>query len=293
MVSYISVFLLFPSTMIGWSNSVTMNANHTLSATANSSQEAVTFKHLLLVYPNTAVAYKKGGQNKYYEGSIDNTTKNVVINAFKNLPNLIMDGSNSIVSTTSDIVEIDHPVTKLSVLGGDYYWLSPEDINVDISLYAPNRKYDSVHVLWNNGPIDTYWGLGGVFINNGTTTYDSIIFGSGWWWTGIGEMYGEPFLHEWLHGVCRFYASLGYDMPESDADGASSHGYSKSATEGWMPYYRDLMRGTVWEPKLSKYTGITSDAWQSTTPRNSAGSSALDHFSQTRTKKPGMVRKRR
>jgi hypothetical protein len=262
------------------SGSVIMNTNHTLTSICQ--KGAVTYNHLLLVYPKTSAAYKKEGQDKYYEGSIDDTTKNAAINAFKNLPNLITDGSNSIVSTKYDIVVIDHPITKLSVLFGDYYWLSPNDIHADLSLYAPNRKYDSVHVLWNNGPIDTYWGLGGVFINNGTSTYDSIIFGYDWWWTGPGEYYGGVFLHEWLHGVCRFYESLGYDMPDGDADGAEAHGYSHSNTEGWMPYYRDLMRGKVWEPKKSKYTGITKAAWFHATPSNYVGSSALDRLPPTR-----------
>jgi hypothetical protein len=277
---YKNLVVKLDGNLVASSGSVIMNTNHTLTSICQ--KGAVTYNHLLLVYPKTSAAYKKEGQDKYYEGSIDDTTKNAAINAFKNLPNLITDGSNSIVSTKYDIVVIDHPITKLSVLFGDYYWLSPNDIHADLSLYASNRKYDSVHVIWNNGPIDTFWGLGGVFINNGTSTYDSIIFGYDWWWTGPGEYYGQVFLHEWLHGVCRFYESLGYDMPDGDADGAEAHGYSHSNTEGWMPYYRDLMRGKVWEPKKSKYTGITKAAWFHATPSNYVGSSALDRLPPTR-----------
>ncbi len=71
-------------------------------------------------------------------------------------------------------------------------------------------------------------------------------------------------------------------MPDGDADGAEAHGYSHSNTEGWMHYYRDLMRGKVWEPKKSKYTGITKTAWFHATPSSYVGSSALDRLPPTR-----------
>ena len=229
--------------------------------------ELCTYYHLLIIYPNTDVTYFKDGMQQSFKGSMSDSLKTTVINAFKNLPILIEDGSAGAVSSYYGIVEVSHPVSKITSLGGNCYWLSPQDIEEDLKLYAPKGKYDSVHVVWYNGPIDSYFGLGGIFINDGTTTFSSLIAGQEWWWTGIGEALGEPFLHEWLHGVCRFYASLGYPMPEGDADGADEHGYTKSSTEGWMKYYRDLMQGKVWEPKLSKYTGITKEAWSKGTPR--------------------------
>jgi hypothetical protein len=194
--------------------------------------------------------------------------KTTVINAFKNLPNLIKDGSLDFVSSTCDIIEISRPITQITQLSGNNYCLSDQDIQTELNLYAPKGKYDSVHVVWNNGPIDAYFGLGGSFVNSGTTTFSSFIVAQEYFWTGLGENFGEPFLHEWLHGVCRFYASLGYPMPAYDADGATQHGYTKSPTDGWMGYYRDIMRGQVWEPALSRYTGITNEAWGSGTPNS-------------------------
>jgi hypothetical protein len=229
--------------------------------------ELCTYYHLLIIYPNTDVTYFKDGMQQSFKGSMGYSLKTTIINAFKNLPILIENGSAGVVSSTYDIVEVSHPVSKITSLEGNCYWLSPQEIEEDLKLYAPKGKYDSVHVVWYNGPIDSYFGLGGIFINDGTTTFSSLIAGQEWWWTGIGEALGEPFLHEWLHGVCRFYATLGYTMPEGDADGADEHGYTESSTEGWMKYYRDLMQGKVWEPKLSKYTGITKEAWSKGTPR--------------------------
>ena len=225
------------------------------------------YNHLLLVYPNTDVTYYENGVQKTFKGSMSEDLKNTVIKAFKNLPNLILDGSASVVHSTYKIVVISTPIEKIDKLG-DYYWVSPQDIKTDLSLYAPEGKYDSVHVIWYSGPLKTYFGLGGVFINNGKSTFSSIIAGQTWWWTGLGEAFGEPILHEWLHGVCRFYKGKGYPMPVGDADGADEHGYTKSATDGWMSYYRDLMQGKVWEPTLSEYTGITKEAWLSETPNN-------------------------
>ena len=227
-----------------------------------------TYHHLLLIYPCTDVTYFQSGSQQTFRGCMSDDLKETIISAFKNFAeNLVKDGSGGMVSSTYDIVEIPHPVTRITSLGGDRYWLSPQDIEEDLKMYAPKGKYDSVHVVWYNGPIDSYFGLGGIFINEGTSTFSSLIAGQEWWWTGMGEALGEPFLHEWLHGVCRFYENLGCPMPEKDADGAEEHGYTKSSTEGWMRYYRDLMQGKVWEQKLSKYTGITKEAWSRGTPR--------------------------
>ena len=228
------------------------------------SSSVCTYRHLLLIYPNTDVAYVENGTARTFKGNMSAELKTTIIDAFKNLPNLIRNGSDDIVNSTIQIMEISHPITKIAALGSDFYWLNPMCIEEDLELYAPPGAYDSVHVVWHSGAYSgpkAYFGMGGVFINNDTTTFDSIIGGEAWWWTGLGEAFGEPFLHEWLHGVCRFYSKLGYQMPEGDADGATSHGYSKSSTEGWMPYYRDLMRGHVWEPKVAAFTGITMEAW--------------------------------
>ena len=230
----------------------------------------VVYYHLLLIYPSINVQYTNNGETRHFSGTMDQSLKSTIVRAFQNLPNLIMDGTNTLVLSEYDVIEISSPVTRLSRLGNGLYWLSPDDIKADLEQYAPPGKYDSVHVVWHNGPIDSYFGLGGIFINEGSTTYSSLIGGEEYFWTGLGEAFGEPFLHEWLHGVCNFYQSLGFAMPEGGPDGAELHGYSKSSFEGWMPYYRDLMRGEVWEPSLGRYTGITPEAWLSGTPRQRA-----------------------
>ena len=223
-----------------------------------------TYKHLLLIYSSTNVTYLDGDEEKTFIGNMSADLEETVINDFKNLPNLITDGSQGVVSSTYQIIEISHPVTKITSYPEGYYWLSPTDIAEDLELYAAVGIYDSVHVVWYSGPIKVNWGMGGIFINKGTTTFSSIIAGQVSWYDSTHQV----FLHEWLHGVCAFYANLGYPMPALTADGGPSHGYNWTSTEGLMQYYRDLMRGLVWEPTLSEYTGITKQAWTQATPNS-------------------------
>jgi PKD repeat protein len=232
--------------------------------TVRAADSCPTYRHLLLIYPNTDVDYVKDGITHRYTGTMSDSLKATIETAFASLTGLVTDGSAGVASSTSQVIEVSRPVTHISPIGDDKYWLSDVDVGGDLQLYAPVGVFDSVHVVWNNGPIDAYFGLGGIFVNNGTATFSSLIAGQDFFWTGA--RIGEPFLHEWLHGVCRFYANLGYIMPDGDADGAGSHGYVHSDTDGWMGYYRDLMQGQVWEPRLSRYTGITEEAWHRGTP---------------------------
>ncbi len=78
-------------------------------------------------------------------------------------------------------------------------------------------------------------------------------------WAWHREAPGEVWLHEWLHGVCDYFAKQGHTIPMSDADGAEIHGYVRSQTAGWTNYYRDLLTGNVAEN--GKLVGIPRSAW--------------------------------
>ena len=133
------------------------------------------YKNLLLVYPNTDVHYIKQASATHFKGSLDKDLINTVIAAFKNVPNLVNEAADGVINFEYEIVEIQKPITSVASLEGGKYWVSPENIADDLANYAPAYKYDSIHVLWNSGPIDTYWGLGGVRINKGTSTYSCLI----------------------------------------------------------------------------------------------------------------------
>jgi len=219
------------------------------------------YHHLLLLYPSVDVRYVEDGSVKSFAGTMSGEMMSTITSAFIDFTYLTGELSYGAVLSTYTIILVPHPLTRLSydsVLG---YWPSPEDVREDLENYAPYGTYDSVFVVWYNGPIRLpYFGLGGIFINNGSTIYSVVTSHEEWVWRAGGRP-GEVFLHEWLHGVARFFSSLGYIMPEGDADGAEIHGYVWTHEEGWTRYYRDLMQGRVWEPKIKAYTGITREMW--------------------------------
>lgn len=185
--------------------------------------------------------------------------KQLIIYHFENFAKLTNELSGGAVKVVYDVVVVPRTLRRISPIY-EGYWVSPEDVKEDLKLYVPPGVYDAVFVVWYSDAIDVkYFGLGGVFID-GEVIYSSIASLEEWAWR-LGPKPGELFLHEWLHGVTFFFSSLGYDMPEGGPDGAEKHGYRWSPAEGWTPYYRDLMQGRVWEPKLNRYTGITREMW--------------------------------
>jgi hypothetical protein len=238
--------------------------SETEAATSSSTivQPTIVHQHLLLLYPNINVDYTRDGVVQNFQGSMSPTLKSAVTEAFKNLPNIIANATDGFVSAEYTIQEIQTPITKISIHSADHYWLSDLDIASDIETYAPPGKYDAIHVVWHNGGstgVPSYFGMGGLPLNNETMTYSSLVGGETFWWNGLGEYPGEPFLHEWIHGVSRFFTAKGYQLPAKDADGATEHGYQKSNTDGWMAYYRDLLQGKVLENDIR--LGITKDIW--------------------------------
>lgn len=225
------------------------------------------YKHLLLLYPNSDISYYQDGAGRQYTGSLTSSHQEAIVDSFKNIPYLTIDQSGNTVFSSLDIKVIGRALTTISPIFDHSYWVEPGDIQSDLDSYAPEGRYDSVHVVWNSGPMASeYWGLGGMLLGMGPkkTTYSCLIAGAEWWWVDANAVQaniGGVFLHEWLHGVCAFYRSLGYAMPERDADGAELHGYTNTTPEGWAPYYRDLMQGKVWEPSLGRYTGIGPRVW--------------------------------
>jgi hypothetical protein len=69
-------------------------------------------------------------------------------------------------------------------------------------------------------------------------------------------------------------------MPQHNADGGGSHGYTQSPVTGWGRFYRDLMTGRVMENGRmigingrmiginGRMIGITPEAWLSGTIRS-------------------------
>ncbi|MBX3056703.1 MAG: hypothetical protein KF770_09550 [Anaerolineae bacterium] len=223
------------------------------------------WKALLLVYKNIDSDYTDSqGTTQHLTYTLSETEIADGVFAFRRYAALAHNGSNAEAFVQYDIIYVDRPLTTLTLLGENLWWPSPTDTEPELDAYIP-QNYDSVFVLWpqtnfaTGQQIPSYWGLG-----MGTTswangaTYATVANAESWAWTT--PTIGEPWLHEWLHGVSPFYADRGFPMPAGDADGGGSHGYTWDPATGWMAYYRDLMTGNVLDN--NQLTGITAVAWQ-------------------------------
>lgn len=254
----------------------------TTNATAyNFNQATPYWRTLLLVYKNIDVSYTDGdGQARHLTHSLPETEITDGVNAFREYAALVYEGSDRATFAQIDIIYVDRPLSSLSALGPNLWWPSPADTAPELNSYVPDT-YDSVLVLWpqtnfsTGQQIPSYWGLGMEASSwSAGATYGTVANAPTWMWE-IPTM-GEPWLHEWLHGVSPFFANKGFAIPENNADGASGHGYERSPTTGWMAYYHDLMTGQVLED--GQLMGITAAAWQTGSIRGNWAGIFADYF---------------
>lgn len=221
---------------------------------------------LLLVYRELDVKLDLGGwRRRRFHHLATSEGIEEALASFRGFPDLVTQLTNGVARVEIDIVESDRLLTSLTRESSTRFWPSPADTEPEIDEVAPAGEYDSVFIFWpqhdyvglTSVPSDA-WGLAlpPTAGSNGAT-YAAIANAPAAAWRG--ESRGEVWLHEWLHGVCGGYAQQGLAMPTRDADGAELHGYQRSATEGWVSYYRDLMNGNVLENGLR--VGIPVEAW--------------------------------
>jgi hypothetical protein len=218
---------------------------------------------ILIVYRR--IEFRPKGKSAEFVYSLSDNEINDAVESFGNFPRLVTELTNGLVSIQADVIPAGRSLTTLTALGRDQYWPSPNDTRSELDLFAPAYRYDSVFVLWpQTNLLSGYsipspgWGLAiaaGDWSN--AATYATVANASSATW--IVPRNGEVWLHEWLHGVCAFYADLGYPMPDGDADGGCRHGYKQSPVSGWTDYYRDLMTANVLEN--GRRLGIPLEAW--------------------------------
>ncbi len=202
--------------------------------------------------------------------------------AFRRFPGLVYDCSDQQTLVLYDVVYIDRPLTSLSHLNEKLYWISPEDTQPELETYVSSGAYDSVMILW---PQSNYkrglqiptggWGLAsGGYERTYGATYATLIPARDQAWE-IPTI-GEPWLHEWLHGVAAYYRTQGCALPTHDADGSHLYGYTRSETAGWLLYYRDLMTGQVVQGNQT--LGIAAATWQQGGIRGHCLRAFVDYF---------------
>jgi hypothetical protein len=187
------------------------------------------------------------------------------IESFRHFPESVTELTHRLVLIESDIVFAERNLATLTATGPQQYWPSPDDTRQELDTLASPYRYDSVFVLWPQNNFATGssisspgWGLAiSASSWSNWATYATVANARSATWN-VPRL-GEVWLHEWLHGVCGFFADRGVSMPDGDADGGGRHGYKQSPVSGWTDYYRDLMSGSVLEH--GRRLGIPLEAW--------------------------------
>jgi hypothetical protein len=233
------------------------------------------WKSLFLIYPSIDVRYRcHGKRSKRFVHALSEQEIRDAVDSFAQFPALVEELTSGRAGIEYQIHTIERELTSVTQIGQGMFWPSPDDTREEIDRFASAGTYDSIFVLWPQRDLAADlsiqsggWGLAIAASRwSNEATYAAVANTESWRWQI--PVIGEVWLHEWLHGVCAFFASQGYLMPHGDADGGARHGYNQSPVSGWTDYYRDLMSGNVLEN--GKRTGIPLDAWQSTALRAAA-----------------------
>ncbi len=237
---------------------------------------------LYLVYRHIDVEYTDPlGQQHRYVHTLERHAEASATRAFRAFPGLAAECSQGSALLLYDLIYCDRSLSSVTPLDDSHYWISPADTQPELEHYLATSDYDSVLVLWPQSLHAEHripsigWGLaiGGYAATYGAT-YATVAPAPDWAWEQ--PTLGEPWLHEWLHGVSAHYRHLGFTLPDADADGAHLHGYTRSETEGWVPYYRDLMTGNVLAKDQT--CGIPPTAWQQGGPHRHFAQVWVDYF---------------
>ena len=225
------------------------------------------WRSLLLIYGSIDVQLRdQWGSSQRFIHFLTDREVNDGVSSFQAFPALVEELTSLRASVRYDIQRVERCLTSLTHMSDGMYWPSPTDTREEMDRLAAPGSFESVFVLWpqrnlkdGNSVRSAGWGLGMAASawSNGAT-YAAVANTESWRWQV--PMIGEVWLHEWLHGVCAFFAGQGYRMPDGDADGGARHGYIQSQVSGWTDYYRDLMSGNVLDAGTS--TGIPLEAWR-------------------------------
>jgi hypothetical protein len=220
-------------------------------------------KALLLVYRR--IDFLADSQRSRFTHTLADTEIEDAIASFRHFPELVTELTHNLVVIESETVFAERILTTLTATGPYQYWPSPDDTRAELDKVAPAYRYDSVFILWPQNDLATGssissagWGLAiaaGPWSNWATYATVANAHSATWKVPRLGEVW----LHEWLHGVCGFFADRGIAMPDGDADGGGRHGYKQSPVSGWTDYYRDLMTANVLEK--GGRLGIPLEAW--------------------------------
>jgi hypothetical protein len=268
--------------------SATAHSETTVADPAQADAAASTWRILMIVFRETDTDYMGlDARIHHMHASLADGEIDAMLTSFTGpVASAVREWSAGAVQWQIDVRYASKPITRLS--SPDPYgkqWLDPDCIRDVIDSYSPDGVYDQVMVYWTSSDgsaIIPSWGWGLALPSSpsqgwGYLTVTAVRASR--WNPSVADIWGQVWIHEWLHCACAFYASRGYPMPIGDADGGGYHGYPEGlrGLPGWAAYYSDLMQGRVLEG--SQGFGIAREAWLSgsiavrTTPTTSSATS--------------------
>ena len=235
---------------------------------------------VFLIYPSIDMDQTVSGVTTHFTYTLSQAEINEARQAMDGAVTGIFTGSNGEAKPVVTTVIVGRTLTSLAKFGADVYWPDCSITAPELLVYGMGRN-DSAVVYWpawNHGTgahiNNPYWGLSygspaGWTYNVGYSTVSNVTS------PVVGGYYpGEVIVHEWLHPTTDFYhTAKGYTVPNLDGAGnyrpcPACANYAYVSGDGWMPFYRDIMRGTVWDPATSTWMGVPPAAWRSGTPTN-------------------------
>ncbi len=242
------------------------------------------WKLVLLIYPRIDCETTKDGVSSRFSYTMPDEEIDRASRAMVSAADAIFEASEGHVCLEVVRVIEGRVLTHLSKLeGDDCFWPSPQITALELLAYCANGQADCAMVFWAARNEQTgesvnfpYWGMACQQIDEssyhvGYSTVSNVMAPD---CTGFAP--GEVFIHEWLHPTGAYFTQRwGALVPDLDGSGKyrpcpTCPNYAYDAQTGYMAFYRDYLRGRVWNPAASRYEGITPSDWRRESPRRQA-----------------------
>jgi hypothetical protein len=184
--------------------------------------------------------------------------------AARRLPAVVNEWSAGRVAVEATFVEVDHPITKISITDDCEIWPTSKDLSADIAQYVPAGRYDGIFVIWPDVTAafhSSAWGLTIAPTEDANgAAYTTVSEGDPTLWSDSAEP-AEVFVHEMLHQIIE--TARGRGVPDlADLHQPSARGYSRDANGSYRAWYSDYLTG-----EIRGGGGLTARVW--TTVRRS------------------------
>lgn len=214
---------------------------------------------------------------KHYDDTIDDNLLNLAEKAYYHFAAIVKQITSGLVDIKAETFscnEIRSLATKKEIKAGKKEILvEPKDVLEHLEKSGKKiyiGEYDSIFAIlpYENDKLNENYHLfaQGNYEKDvlGGVTYAFIPCGHGFWGNELEKFLGDTFLHEWLHGVCRFFRSRGFSIVVEESDGALKFGYERTEVGSWIKYYTDFINFAI--TFEGEKIGVPKEAWLIGTP---------------------------